>query len=313
MNKFLIFILIIFAGIGASYYWQTKLCYRVKTYDIGGFDARFNISREKFLATIKEAEAIWEKGAGQDLFNYQPGGKLKISLIFDEREANTIAANQSKEKIETTRADYDELLSQYKALETSYKSDLIAYNHGMNQFESELNAYNARVAAANRKGGATPKEYAELEQERKRLEAAKAKLDIDREAVNEAATRLNLIAELLNEMAQKLNIDVDIFNQRFGTGKEFEQGQYSGKIDIFQFDSVSDLRMVIAHELGHALGIDHVENPTSVMYYLMEKQNLQNPSLSREDLTAFNERCEMKLPAFSNLYLLVQHILRFQY
>jgi hypothetical protein len=186
-------------------------------------------------------------------------------------------------------------LSRYKVLELSYKSDLSAYNYEVSKFERNLDAYNAKVAAANKRGGATPKEYEELQKERQGLEYQKAEINRDQLALNSKSAELNSLGDELNELAGRLNIDVDVHNQRFGAAKEFEQGQYSGKIDIFQFDTISDLRLVIAHEMGHAFGIDHVENQKSVMYYLMEMQDTNNPTLTKEDMDAFIKRCEFKL------------------
>jgi predicted Zn-dependent protease len=65
-------------------------------------------------------------------------------------------------------------------------------------------------------------------------------------------------------------------------------------INIYQFHDESDLELVLAHELGHALGLNHVENPESVMYYLMEKQNLENIQLTTQDLQAIKNVCGMK-------------------
>ena len=45
---------------------------------------------------------------------------------------------------------------------------------------------------------------------------------------------------------------------------------------------------VLVHELGHALGIGHVENPDSIMYSYSIGETL---TLSEEDLAALKEVC----------------------
>lgn len=285
--------ILIVIGSGVFFYYQEiALCRNILSYDIGTFDSRFGINKDKFLITIKEAEAVWEKGTGRDLFVYKAGARFEINLIFDERQARTIEANQTGGQIEQSRAYYDSLVAKYKSMSASYDADLRAYNSRVSSFESRLNTYNHGVAQANAKGGATPQEYKELEAERKALETEKNYLDQQRAALNQKAAELNALGEQINGLAEQLNIEVDIFNQRFGEGREFDQGQYTGDaINIYQFDAVGDLRLVLGHELGHALGLDHVENPASLMYYLMDKQNIKNPALSREDLAAFNQLC----------------------
>ncbi len=297
MRKFLIFIIFVSAGFGIFYYQQTSICRGPLTYDIGSFDNRFSVSKEKFLKTIKEAEAVWEKGAAKDLFEHKAGGKLKISLVFDERQATTFEAGESQEQIEGSRTSYDILLSQYKVAELSYKSNLAEYNSQVSRFEQLLQYYNARVAELNSKGGAPAKEYEELQQERMFLEDLKNQLDKDRLSVNAMASKLNAMGDQVSELAQRLNINVDIHNERFGEAREFDQGDYmNNTINIYQFDAISDLRLVMAHEFGHALGLEHVENPKSIMYYLMEKQDLNNPALTREDKEALLKRCTFHIP-----------------
>jgi predicted Zn-dependent protease len=48
---------------------------------------------------------------------------------------------------------------------------------------------------------------------------------------------------------------------------------------------------VLAHELGHALGIGHLDNPKAIMYYLNEGIN---EKLTADDLMALKKVCEIK-------------------
>lgn len=317
MKRVLIFLIIISVGIGIFYYQHTSICRNPLTYDIGDFNAKFGITKDKFLLTIKAAESVWEKGTKKDLFEHRPGGKLKINLIFDTRQETTLKATQSKVEIEGSRNFYDSLLNQYKTTESYYKNSIQLYNTKLSQFEGQLQEYNDAVAAINKRGGATPREHGELEEERKYLQSQKAELEAMRIELNATASRLNALGDRVNDLARSLNIEVDVHNQRFGEAREFDQGDYiDNAINIYQFDAVSDLRLVLAHEFGHALYLNHVENPVSIMYYLMEKQDLKNPSLSKEDVEAFNKRCELRIPKLEelfNLSLLSRYIARFQY
>ena len=62
-------------------------------------------------------------------------------------------------------------------------------------------------------------------------------------------------------------------------------------MSIFQFDSKDSLILVLAHELGHSLGMEHVENPKSLMYPVLGLQKNEPNLLTKEDLTEFMDVC----------------------
>jgi predicted Zn-dependent protease len=54
-----------------------------------------------------------------------------------------------------------------------------------------------------------------------------------------------------------------------------------------------ELVLILAHELGHAMGISHLRQPESIMYSQMGQQQL-NPSvqLTETDIQAVRQLCE---------------------
>lgn len=95
--------------------------------------------------------------------------------------------------------------------------------------------------------------------------------------------QLNQQIKGLNQNNQQLALSANQFNQTFQP-RLFHKGQFNGKqISVYEFSSKDDLRMTLAHEFGHALGLDHTDDPTSLMYPVIQKQNMERFALAHAD------------------------------
>jgi DNA repair exonuclease SbcCD ATPase subunit len=162
-------------------------------------------------------------------------------------------------------------------------------------YKKKLESYNKEVSSWNKKGGAPEDAYNELKKEKKELDALYDKIEAERKAINNLAGKSNDLVNKEKNVVNTYNSNVETYQNKYGQASEFDKGIYDGqKIDIFQFKEMSDLRLTLVHEMGHALGIDHLENPKSIMYYLMNEQDMNNPTLSSEDLVAIKGICKIK-------------------
>ena len=106
------------------------------------------------------------------------------------------------------------------------------------------------------------------------------------------AEDLNQLIKSRNNAADDYNKVAKSYNQKYGHGLEFNQGEYTqGNINIYQFDSPNSLRMVLAHELGHALELEHLDNPEAIMYRLNESGS---DKITADDITALKKACKIK-------------------
>lgn len=290
-------LLLIPVGICAFYAYQHyKPCARPIVYAVGEVDERFGVSESDVVRTIYAASKIWSDAAERPLFIYDKDAKFKINLIFDYRQETTQRQQVLTEEIDQTLDSAEGLKNSIDSLRISYDRKLAEFNFAQAEYESGKVSYNDDVEHWNDRGGAPRAAYNNLEE--RRVQLMRDQLEILRlqDEVNALADEINTRISHYNELAGDINENVDEINSDGLTGTTFEEGVYisdrTGKrIDIFQFDDETTFTRVVAHELGHALGIGHNDDPFSIMNPLNQERNL---SLSGADLAAMRERCDIE-------------------
>ena len=139
-----------------------------------------------------------------------------------------------------------------------------------------MRAYNQKVRYHNRRGGATKSVARQLNIQKQKLDKQRALVNSYRKKVMPNIRKLNALANKINRLTRKYNYGVLNYRSMFGGSRKFNQGVYieNTAINVYHFYERSDLILIIAHEMGHAIGIDHVSNPKSIMYYLMSDQEI---------------------------------------
>lgn len=285
-------------GLAIQTYSDFFPCTRPVTYRIGTVDEKFGYSREKYVQVIEQAAAIWETGGARELFAYdQEKGEVEINLIYDYRQEAIDKLRSIGISIDGDQATYDSLRAKYDALQVDFQRRKSALNTQVQSFQQQQDAYNATVQQWNAKGGAPKAEFERLEREKASLYAARGQLQAEQEKLNSMVDSINAMATTLNKLAHSLNIQVDHYNTvGASTGEEFEEGVYEfkygkAKIDIFEFSDQGELRRVLAHELGHALGLEHVEDSEALMYRLNQSSR---DTLTPDDLRELERVCGAK-------------------
>ncbi len=264
------------------------------TYSIGEFDTRFGLSKADFIESLSQGEKIWEGAINKQLFKYDPKGLLKINLIYDNRQATTQQLKNMGLQVNNSKSSYDELKKKYDTVKSEYLSLKNNFELKVADFEKRKASYEAKVNSVNAKGGGSKSVVASLNQERDSINSELQLIQSMQVELNTKVDQINALASALNETAKALNLTVDKYNAVGGSlGGEFEEGTYtqqgsSRKIDVYQFDNKTKLVRVIAHELGHALGLEHNEDSKAIMYRL---NNGVNEKLTQADINEVKVLC----------------------
>ncbi|MCF7834386.1 MAG: matrixin family metalloprotease [Candidatus Pacebacteria bacterium] len=271
-------------------------CINPIKYSIGRFDDQFGLSQEDFLRAVISAEEIWEKPINKNLFEYDPNGNLKINLIYNVRQEATSTLQEIGIAVGDDKSSYEELKSKYEFLKIEYNKTREALEKRISVFETRQKKYEDEVASWNAKGEIEEETYNNLNKEKTYLEKEVSGIKKDQSNLNKKAEEVNALVVVINRLVGELNIQVEKLNTIGKELGEFEEGTYikgpeGERIDIYQFDNKSKLIRVLAHELGHALGLEHLDDPKSIMHKM---NNGINEIPTQADMQVLRTLCGVK-------------------
>lgn len=280
------------AGAGTFWYQSTAaVCPVPLSYRVGSIDSHFSITKDEAKERLLKAETVWEKETGRELFVYDENASFVVDFIYDERQEEANMEQTDRTHLDQKKKENDDLIASTEALQKKYEELSTSYAKEVSAYEGRLSAYNDRVSSYNDQGGAPEAVFAELERTRVRLDKESQSLNKTADELNALADEVNAANEKSNQLVDAYNAEVEAYNKKYGYEKEFTQGDYDGtKINIYKFSNENELVTVLVHEFGHALGLDHVDDASSVMYYLLGDTN-DSLLLSQEDKDAFTAQC----------------------
>lgn len=297
-------IILIVITIGVIYYYREswadfinppKPCSKPITYSIGTFDTKFGITKEEFVRDIEKAGSVWEKATGKNLFEYSETGTLVINLEYDYRQQTTDQLKEAGAAISDDRSTYNTLKEKYTSENQTYTSRKKILEQNLQEYNNQKTAYEQQVDYWNSHGGAPKSEYQTLQNQKNDLRQQGLVINKESDELSVLNKELNATITALNEVAKKLNIKVTDYNTiGTSTGEEFREGEYVSdekgiRINVYQFGDNAKLIRLLEHELGHALGLDHVEDREAIMYRLNSSTN-QNPTTA--DTKELQRVCE---------------------
>lgn len=254
-------------------------------YKIDYIDPRFNLTKEQFMQIGQEAAEIWQKETGKTYFIYDSQAELTINLVFDDYQA---VQNEKKININKLLEQQEEWQKKNKAIylfKQQIDQETALLNEEKLQLNNKFQQYQKDVSLYNR-GNLGKFNQAELITRQTELNQQSLELKTKFSQHSNKIENLNSQIKQINQQQNQLNEAIKQINLATTAGPEtFHKGLFShNQIQIYGFTSLDDLRLTLAHEFGHALGLKHTTDPKSLMYPRLKEQDIHNFKLTNSDL-----------------------------
>lgn len=241
-------------------------------------DPEFGLSSAEATAALQQAATMWEERTGRTLFRHDPEDGFPIRLVYDERQARTDQRAQREAELAQEQARLDAEGEALKQRGDQHAAARARYTERQRAYDRRVEEYNAAVRAWNERGGGSDEEAERLDEAGEELREERSALDQQRRALEQELAGLQEAVDRINRANAEYAGRADALAREFPS-VTMEAGEYreavrmegrrvasvGREIRVYRIGNADELRLIVAHELGHALGLGHLEEPRTVM------------------------------------------------
>lgn len=268
-------------------------------------DPRFGITDEGARAAVQAAAALWEHAVGARLFVHDATHGFPVIFVHDGRQAAALDRQRVEADLRRADRELDHRRAEIDRRASSHERAAAEFDERARAAEIRAAHHNQVVRTWNERGGAPPDtvralramgaaldtEAAELDRWHRDLERTSRRIHDDQRRLNDAIEAHNRRMESLARVFPAQSVE----SARYREEARVHRGRVravSREISVFRFDDSHDLVRIIAHELGHAMGLGHVDEPGALMSEEYARMAAGSDGvIGRRDLELFRDRC----------------------
>jgi hypothetical protein len=255
-------------------YCQTPLGWR-----LGNLDPEFGLTATQAEAIIHQAATMWNDKTGQELLRHDPVNGFLIDFKFDARQQQLL----KQRLLQRNLTRYDDAiqpgLQQIPEKVAELNRQIADFHQQKAELQTQINQWRPTNPNAETQRLRLEQQLKSLVREGEWLIEQREQLQRDQNYLNETIRQRNELVETAQPDELSVAFEVGLMTIR----------QQQRTMTIFAFSSETDLIATIAHEFGHAFGIEHTQDPASIMFYQLTAQQQQ---LTQVDVDAWRNTCQ---------------------
>lgn len=286
---------------------------------IGKIDRYYinSLSKEQLRTIIDEIEQTFESQLNMNVFDYSSKGK-DIDILFIPASKLELRITKKIQKLNIKKEKILALNKQLISNKTNLDKQQDDFSSKSNSLNKKVELYNDYIRSVNKKEKLSKEEYKKVkEYEKKEKEKINYELGKQKKLQNSLRNSLNsynqkihLYNNYINEY-NNLSNEIESLSRSFKkvkgrtfatqetTLKTFKKDGIEikeksvtnsmNKIEIYGFDTLAQLKVVLAHEIAHLVGIPHINVENTLMNPIIQSNQINQLFLTGEDIINFQE------------------------
>jgi DNA repair exonuclease SbcCD ATPase subunit len=273
------------------------------------------INKNELYYIIKDIENEFESKLGFNIFDYSEDGK-PIDILYIEKSVKKRRYEQSLKRLENYKQQIEHLKPLLSNKDDIFKTELDDLNQETNCINNRVSQLNDYIKSINAKKNLSKDEYEKardyidteqnsINMDKKDIRAKQKQYNNSIKKYRQDISKYNRLINNYNRLQRKLEIMSKSIKEKKGVAKGYTQtiikkfykngklqtkketNNYMEKIEIYGFENTTELKVVLAHEIAHLVGVGHINTKGALMNPLLQSSQLEYFELTDVDVREF--------------------------